>query len=77
MFKNDEHEIIYITPDMMHKYYNNNIPYNNYSNYSNYSNYVKNINNIIKQDYNKNTVNNMKQIIFTLLLCLFFIYILQ
>ena len=74
MFKNDEHEIIYITPDMMHKYYNNYIPYNNYSNYSNYG---KNINNIIKQDYNKNTVNNMKQIIFTLLLCLFFIYILQ
>ena len=69
MFRNNEHEIIYITPDMMHKYYNNNNNNNNDNNNNNNNNTNDiNINTIIKQS---------NKIIFTILLCLIFIYILQ
>ena len=73
MFKNDDHEIIYITPDMMHKFYNNDN--NNYNNNNN-NNYNNNM--IFHKSIPKQlNIDQTKQIICTVLLCLFFIYILQ
>ena len=70
MFKNDDHEIIYITPDMMHKFYNNDN--NNYNNNNNNNNMI--FHKSIPKQLN---IDQTKQIICTVLLCLFFIYILQ
>ena len=76
MFNNDNHEIIYITPEMMHKYYNNTI--NNTATANNNANNNTNTYYNNKNDININTIiNQSKQIIFTIILCLLFIYILQ
>ena len=73
MFKNDDHEIIYITPDMMHKFY-----YNDNNNYNNNNNNYNNNNMIFHKSIPKQlNIDQTKQIICTVLLCLFFIYILQ